>query len=144
MSCDALETELTGFHFGTLDPDTRLRVEEHLLGCPACLRAFLDLKRAIEETDDLPGPSPASRARLRQAVSDAVRGARPGPVWAWWERPLAVGFAMAAVALSLGAMRAVASSPGTMPRGASVGEREGAPPRTDVDGSPSSHQSWPP
>lgn len=127
MSCDAIETELTGFHFGTLDPDTRLRVEEHLLGCPACLRAFLEVKRAIEEPDEAPGPSPASRTRLRRAMAEAVRGVRPGPVWAWWERPLAVGFAMAAVVLSLGAVQAVASSRGAMPHALSGGASEGGP-----------------
>jgi anti-sigma factor RsiW len=116
MNCEPIRTELTGFHFNTLDADTRLAVEAHLPTCRACLDEFLALKRAVEVTDDAPMPSPASRARLRRAVADELRGPRPAPTWSWWERPLAFGLAAACVTLALGALHAVSSGPGARPR----------------------------
>jgi len=118
MTCDGLRDELLGFHFGTLDPETRLRVEGHLLGCRGCLGEFLELKRAVEvEAVDAVVPSEASRARLRRAVGEAVRGPRRVPSAAWWERGVALGFAAATVLLSLGIVHAVATSPGALPHG---------------------------
>jgi|GEM_PF-1432834 len=117
MSCEHIRPELTGFQFATLDPDARRAVEAHLLGCRACLEEFLEVKRAVEATDDGPLPSPASRARLRRAVAEELRGGRPATSWSWWERPLALGLAAACVTLALGALQAVSSGPGARPRG---------------------------
>lgn len=117
MSCDHVRPELTGFHFGAIDPESRSAVEGHLVTCAECLREYLDLKRSIETAEAEPAPSEMSRARLRRAV--AAELARPqGKVWSWWERPLAIGFAAASVLLALGAMHAVAQSPGAAPHAA--------------------------
>lgn len=122
MTCDGLRDELMGFHFGTLDPDTRLRVEAHLLACRGCLEAFLAIKRAVEgdgmDAEDVPAPSAASRARLRLAVAAEVDAPRHTPTpWRWWERAVPLGLAAATMLLSLGVVHAVATSPGAMPHG---------------------------
>jgi hypothetical protein len=80
VDCTLIEPELVGFHFATLDEGARTRVEEHLLGCKACLGAFVALKRAIES--DAPMPSDSARARLRAAVAAKVKPrpmSLPGP-----------------------------------------------------------------
>jgi len=122
MSCEQIRPELTGFHFAALDPDARRAVEAHLLGCRACLGEFLAVKRAVETADEGPSPSPASRARLRRAVADELRGGRPASSWSWWERPLALGLAAACVTLALGALQVVSAGPGAMPRGLAAHE----------------------
>ena len=43
-----VESELTGYHFGVLGDEERRRVEEHLIECPECVRACVEIKRAIE------------------------------------------------------------------------------------------------
>ncbi|MFO0606447.1 MAG: zf-HC2 domain-containing protein [Polyangiales bacterium] len=125
MTCDAVELDLTGFHFATLDPEARRAVEGHLVACPRCVAAYLAVKRAVESEAEAPPPSPASRARLREAVAAAVRPRAVKAAWSWWERPLAATLAAASVALALGAMHAVATSPGAAPHGL----RDAAPPR---------------
>jgi anti-sigma factor RsiW len=89
VDCTLIEPELVGFHFATLDEAARARVEEHLLGCKACLSAFVALKRAIES--EAPIPSETSRARLRAAVAARIKP-RPLKRWVW------LGSAAAAVA----------------------------------------------
>jgi len=85
-------------HFGVVSDDVRALVEEHLLGCTACVRAFIELKRAIETTEDAPRPSTSARARLRSAVATEL-GVRTAPAVAPkrrpWERPLAFANAAA-------------------------------------------------
>lgn len=120
MTCDGLRDELLGFHFNTLDPAVRLRVEGHLLGCRGCLAEFLSIKRAVECDETaaagVPAPSAASQARLRRAVAAAVAAPRHAPpTWRWWERAVPLSFAAATVLLSLGVVHAVATSPGAMP-----------------------------
>ena len=75
----------------------RARVETHLRGCRSCLDAYLSLKRSIEAADLK--PSDEARVRLRDAVARELSAAEPA-AWLWWERPLAVAFAAAAVALA--------------------------------------------
>lgn len=127
MTCDGLRDELMGFHFATLDPDTRLRVEQHLLGCRGCLEEFLSLKRAVEgdglDASDIPAPSEASRARLRRAVAAEVARPRAAPTsWRWWERAVPLGLAAATVLLSLGVVHSLATGPGARPHGMTTAE----------------------
>lgn len=111
MSCETIEPELIGYHFATLEPATRRRVEEHLLTCDACVRAYVTLKRDIELGEDEAAPSEASRLKLRRAVMAELSGQAARP-WRWWERPFAFGFAAASVALALFAVALVATGPG--------------------------------
>ena len=115
MSCQQIEPELVGYHFGVVDDDTRQQIEDHLVECPGCLRSFLALKRDLETADSGPRPSAALRARLRQDVA-AELGLLPRR-WAWWERPLALALAGAAVVAAVFLVGTLATSPGAMPHG---------------------------
>jgi anti-sigma factor RsiW len=74
VDCTMMDAELVAFHLGALDGEPRAAVEAHLPGCARCVRAWLDLKRAVEREDDAPRapgdrPSELARARLRSAVA---------------------------------------------------------------------------
>jgi len=126
MSCHELQRELIAYHFGTIADEARHAVEEHLVSCPTCVRAFVTLKRDIETGEAGPRPSEAARLKLRRAVARELGiGARRR--WSWWERPLAFGFAGAAVALALFVLSLIASSAGSVPRSLSDGERPARP-----------------
>jgi anti-sigma factor RsiW len=116
MSCDRVQPELVAFHFGVVGDELRRVVEEHLPRCERCLADYLALKREIETAESEPRPSPAARAKLRRAVAEELGlGAAPR-AWSWWERPLAFGFASAAVLAAVFAVNVVMSSPGSRPR----------------------------
>ena len=97
MHCEVTLPELASFYFGDVEEEARARIETHLRGCPSCLDAYLALKRSVEAADL--EPTEADRLRLRAAVAHELSAAEPAP-WLWWERPVAVAFAMAAVALT--------------------------------------------
>jgi anti-sigma factor RsiW len=111
--CSELQPELVGFHFGEVEPAARDRLERHLLDCRDCLAEFLELKRTIETAETDLAPSAKARARLRRAVAQEVR--RPRRKWAWWERPVALLGAGAAVVAALFALQLIASMPGRPP-----------------------------
>ncbi len=122
MSCETTRGLLFAYQFGAIEAEDRSEVERHLLGCRDCLGEFLSLKRELETAGSEAPASPASRQRLRRAVAQEL-GLEPGlgeRLRAWWERPLAVGFAAMAVACALLAVHAAASSPGRMPRALEV------------------------
>lgn len=97
MDCQLIRGDLVAYHFGSVDERSRDAVEAHLVECPACLKAYLALKREIETAQAAPRPSQAARDRLRRAVAKEVAlGARAGAPW--WRRPLAFGFAAATAA----------------------------------------------
>jgi predicted anti-sigma-YlaC factor YlaD len=97
MHCEVTQPELVSFHFGDIEAQPRARVEAHLRECRSCLDAYLALKRSLEAADL--EPSDDAHARLRAAVARELSAAEP-PAWLWWERPLAIAFATAAVALA--------------------------------------------
>ena len=97
MLCELIQPELVTFYFGDVEETARARVETHLRGCRSCLDAYLALKRSVEAADLR--PSDEARARLRDAVARELSAAEP-TAWLWWERPLAVAFATAALALT--------------------------------------------
>jgi anti-sigma factor RsiW len=101
MDCPLIQVELVAFHFGSVPDTTRAAVEAHLLACPACLEAFLSLKREIETAAAAPRPSEASRLRLRRAVALEVAARDPMRIERAWRRPLAFGFAAATCAAAL-------------------------------------------
>ena len=113
LSCREIEPELVGYHFGEVERESRSDIEAHLLECRACLRDFLALKREIETAETDVAPSRAARLALREAVAKEVRS--PERRWSWWERPFAVVFAGAAVAVAFLAVQNIASGPGKMP-----------------------------
>ncbi len=97
MHCEVIQPELVSFYFGEVEEQARARVETHLRECRSCLDAYLSLKRSIEAADLK--PSDEARVRLRDAVARELSAAEPA-AWLWWERPLAVAFAAATVALA--------------------------------------------
>lgn len=115
MTCETMEPELVAYHFGTVDPEARAAVEDHLVGCAACLRSFVALKRDIETGEAEPAPSKASRDRLRLAVMHELHPSSPARPWRWWERPLAFGLAGAAVFAAFVTVYEVSVGPGAAP-----------------------------
>lgn len=101
MDCPLSDVELVAYHLGASEDAARDRVEEHLVSCGSCLRAYLALKRRMEQRDTEQRPSPAARQRLRDEV---LRTFRP-TVFARARRifarpiPLYQGIAVAAVAV---------------------------------------------
>jgi anti-sigma factor RsiW len=116
MSCEETLPELLAFHFGEAREPSRSRVEAHLEVCPKCLRSYLSLKRAVELAELEPEPSAAFHARLRSAVAQEL--GLGAPRWQWWERPVAIGFAAAALAAAMLTMHVAATAPGAPPLGA--------------------------
>jgi len=109
MDCGRID--LVGYHFGTLDDDEREGVERHLVGCPACVEAYLVLKRRADATADI-RPGGELRARLRRDVARAFPSRRKAPVLAFLARPiplyqgaLAAAVALVAVLLADGTLR---------------------------------------
>jgi len=94
VRCEQVDRQLVVFQLGLLEDPLRAEVEQHLAGCLACVRTFLELKRAVELAEGSPQPSEASRLRLRGAVAREL-GLEAKP-WRWWERPLALGLGGAA------------------------------------------------
>lgn len=106
MRCEEARGELVAFHFGTVEDATRSDLREHLSRCPDCLREYFDIKAEVETASSVQRPSAEARARLRQAVLREVTGVDARP-WAWWERPLAFGFASAAVVAAVFAVQVI-------------------------------------
>lgn len=79
MDCTLIEGELIPFHFNTLGEAPRAELETHLMACPRCLQAYLELKRAVEQGGTpLERPSPMLKARLRgEVAAEFVRPRRP-------------------------------------------------------------------
>lgn len=121
MSCSEIEHELVAYHFNALDDDARHRMEAHLCACAPCVRAYVELKRAVETSEDAPKVSDAARTRLKRAVAREL--GIEDRKWSWWERPLALAVA-ASIVLAAGATtRALASEPGAPPHALSTGAR---------------------
>ncbi len=116
MSCERIQPELVSYHFGVIEDGTRHDVEEHLMGCPDCLRSFLALKRDIEVAESGPRPSSAVLERLRVSAARELAVSEPRK-WSWWERPLAFGFAGVVVVVALSAVSVLARAPGSAPHG---------------------------
>lgn len=101
MDCAEVGQRLVEYHFATLDDDARDALEEHLVACTACLRAYLAFKRATESGAS-EKPSSATRARLRASVASAFAKPTHAPVRLFARRiPLYQGLAFAAVAAAL-------------------------------------------
>jgi anti-sigma factor RsiW len=113
MDCGVIERDLVSYHFGVIEDDARRAIEAHLVGCAACLRDFLTLKREIETADAR--PSRAAQARLRRAVAQEIGATHPRLARSWWERPLALGLAGVTLVGAIFAVHLLASTPGSAP-----------------------------
>lgn len=116
MTCSNTTPHLVPYQFGEIPAEARDEVEAHLLSCPDCLADFLALKRQVETTELDERPSEAARLRLRSAVAQQL-GIETAPrPWAWWERPLAFGFAGAALAAAAMTVGVITAGEGSAPR----------------------------
>jgi anti-sigma factor RsiW len=119
MDCSLIADHLIGYHFAAVTEEERTQVEQHLLGCSSCLRAYLALKRDVERGPGRPQrPSAATRERLRARVAAAFpprsaaggnepppaaaarAGSRRSPLW-FRHIPLYQGLTAAAVAAAI-------------------------------------------
>jgi len=102
MGCNVIQLDLVGYHLApdALDEGRRDAIDEHLLGCGECLRAYLRLKRHLQSG---PRPSDAARTRLRDAVAARHRPRAVRSAGSFLRRPIPLyqGFAAAAVVLLL-------------------------------------------
>jgi tetratricopeptide (TPR) repeat protein len=78
MDCRETQTLLTAFHDGELPAAERVRVEEHLRGCPGCAALRTDLARA-DQAAGVPDPGPAYWDRFNARVMDRVEREADGP-----------------------------------------------------------------
>ena len=72
--------QLWAYHLAESDDRERFEVESHLFACRDCLAAYFELKRDLDLAAT-PGarPSPATRARIREAVAGGASCVRGGP-----------------------------------------------------------------
>ena len=103
---DCVVVDLAAYHFGTLEEAERDRVDEHVLTCNGCLRAYLALKRRSEVGAHAASPSEAARIKLREAVAMRFRPTPMSRARAWMARPIPLyqGVAAALVALAVASL----------------------------------------
>ena len=109
MDCRLIQGELIAYYFATTSEEQRGRVDEHLVACTSCLRAYLRLKHQIEHPNvegeggsaRVDRPSAETKRRLRADVEAAFRPSTSDRVRRWLRRPIPLyqGIAAAAVAL---------------------------------------------
>lgn len=124
MTCERIDPLLVGFCLGLSTSDERAEVEAHLVECVACVRQFLSLKRDLETAADERPARAGTRAKIRGAVAQEL-GLAPPSARRWWERPMAVAFATAAVWASIFTVHALAVGPGKAPYALGEGARSG-------------------
>jgi hypothetical protein len=102
---DCAVVDLVGYHFATLADEERVKVDEHLVACTSCLRAYLALKHKVEDARG-ERPSEEARARLRAAVNERFRPSAASRLRAWLGRPIPLyqGLAAAVVAVAIAAL----------------------------------------
>jgi anti-sigma factor RsiW len=117
VTCTGVADELLAYHLDLVEDDARQAIDEHLLGCQECLRAFLQLKHQARGASEL-RPGSAARQRLRDEVARTFRPPALARVRAWLARPVplyqSLAVASAAVLLAVatpGVLRRAASQP---------------------------------
>ncbi len=98
---DCVVVDLVSYHFGTLEEGARDAIDDHLLGCTACLRSYLALKRQVARGVGGEVPSDAVRARLRGAVAERFRPSTLARARGWMSRPIPFYQGLAAAVLAL-------------------------------------------
>ena len=104
MDCRLIQDELFPYTLGTSSEEDRVGIDEHLLGCTSCLRAYLRLKHHVERGASLGArPSDETRRRIREDVAALVRPRGAARVRHWLRRPIPLyqGLAVAAVAAAV-------------------------------------------
>lgn len=100
MDCKLIQADLVAYHFGSGGDDARDEVDAHLLGCNACLRTYLGIKRHVDHGASLDArPRASVRARLRADVLAEFRPTASARLRRIVSRPIPLykGLALAAV-----------------------------------------------
>ncbi len=134
MDCRETQTLLTAFHDGELPDDDRIRVDNHLRGCPDCGRLLADLARA-DEVAGVPDPGAGYWDRFNTRLADRIEREAEGPGVAvlrpkqGWMRqqlrflvPAVAAAALVVVVVRFGGRSPVAPTP-TFPPAESVTEQ---------------------
>jgi anti-sigma factor RsiW len=98
MDCAGLADQLISYHLGDVEDSDRDAIEAHLVGCSACVKAYVALKRATDLREHRPRPE--VRRRLRAEVAKAFPPAKGIHLLAR-RIPLYQGIALAAVAAAI-------------------------------------------
>ena len=155
MDCRETQPLLAAFHDGELPAAERIRVEEHLRGCPECAALLADLAR-VDRAIGVPDPGPAYWDRFNARVMDRVEREADGqgarvlrPKGGWMRQqlrylvPAAAAAALVVMIVHYGGMRTGAP---TQPVPPAVGERaapDSAQERIAKAGPESDGQEWP-
>ena len=155
MDCRETQPLLAAFHDGELPAAERIRVEEHLRGCPGCAALLADLAR-VDRAIGVPDPGPAYWDRFNARVMDRVEREADGqgarvlrPKGGWMRQqlrylvPAAAAAALVVMIVHYGGMRPGAP---TQPVPPAVGERaapDSARERIAKAGPESDGQEWP-
>lgn len=123
MSHDEVQAELLAYHFGLLEGEARLRVEDHLKSCASCVASFVDAKRAVEVGEQgHEAPSAHVRKRLRRAVAEEL-GVETVPIRRrFWERPVAFAVAASVLLVASRTTRLLTSGSPTAPHAVLSGQ----------------------
>jgi predicted anti-sigma-YlaC factor YlaD len=103
MECSLARIDLAAYHLGATEEETRASIDAHLLECSECLRAYLAVKRHVEERTAVEQPSDAARLRLRAAVESRFRPTSAALVVEWFRRPVPLYKSLAFAAMVVAA-----------------------------------------
>jgi hypothetical protein len=155
MDCRETQPLLTAFHDGELPAAERVRVEEHLRGCPECATLLADLARA-DLAAAVPDPGPAYWDRFNARVMDRVEREADGPGVAilrpkhGWMRqqlrylvPAAAAAALVVVVVRYGGMHPGAPTPTVPPALSEPAAPDSAGQRMVKADPESDGQGWP-
>jgi predicted anti-sigma-YlaC factor YlaD len=101
MGCRLIQRTLVAYYFGVADAPARDATDAHLVGCPSCLKAYLEIKRHAEAQGDDDEPSDALRARLREEIAELVRPHLAARIRRWALGPVPRYHLVSAAALVL-------------------------------------------
>jgi predicted anti-sigma-YlaC factor YlaD len=115
MNHEELRERLSAYLEADLEESERVRIEEHLRGCPDCRREYRELRHTVDLLRSLPEPDPPPELADRVIARLRAGEGRPGPVarlqarlWdvseSSWSTPLA---AVAAGLVALAIVRGV-------------------------------------
>jgi len=125
MECSLVRIDLAAYHLGATEDETRATIDAHLLECGECLRAYLAVKRHVEERGAEDRPSEAARLRLRAAVESRFRRSGTGVVVEWFRRPVPLyqSIAFAAVVLAAAVFGPMLAADAQRSEPTAIGER---------------------
>jgi predicted anti-sigma-YlaC factor YlaD len=111
MDCRLIQDELLPYTLGASSDEERVRIDEHLVACTGCLRAYLRLKHQVERgveggvgrgSSPTARPSEETRRRIRQDVAAIVAPRGAARLQRWLRRPIPLYQSLAVAAVAAG------------------------------------------